>query len=131
MDAANEIANLIFYLTYCATILMEIFFPCYFGTELMLKNSYLTTAAYSSNWSAFPIYIQKMIVIFMEFSKKPTILLSGKLFSLSLNSFLLVTISIRSMKRNCTIHCYDRTYFNLQVLNRTYSLFAVLRNLFK
>ncbi len=90
MDARNDIANLIFYICYCATICMEIFLPCYFGTELMLKNQNLTTAAYSSNWTDFPIYIQKMIVVLMEFAKRPKILLSGKLFSLSLNSFLVV-----------------------------------------
>ncbi|XP_037035068.1 odorant receptor 94b-like [Bradysia coprophila] len=106
MDPGKDIANLIFYLCYCATICMEIFLPCYFGTELMLKNNNLTTAAYSSNWTEFPIYLQKLLVVFMEFTKKPRILLSGKLFSLSLNSFLVV-------------------------LNRTYSLFAVLKNLFK
>lgn len=94
MDATSEIANLIFYLCYCATICVEIFLPCYFGTELMLKNKNLTTAVYSSNWTEFPVYIQKMMVVFMEFSKKPTIMLSGKLFSLSLNSFLVV-ISLR------------------------------------
>lgn len=90
MDPASEIANLIFYVCYCATICMEIFLPCYFGTELMIKNYNLTTATYSSNWTEFPTSMQKSIVVFMEFSKRPRILLSGKLFSLSLNSFLLV-----------------------------------------
>lgn len=95
MNPADEIANLIFYLSYCATISSEIFFPCYFGTELMLKNHHLTTAAYASNWVEFPIYLQKMVVVFMEFLKRPQILLSGKLFSLSLNSFLVVITQVK------------------------------------
>lgn len=90
MDPVSEAANLIFYLCYCATICTEIFLPCYFGTELMLKNYNLTRAAYKSNWTEFPIRIQKWIVVFTEFTKRPRILISGKLFSLSLQSFLLV-----------------------------------------
>ncbi len=72
------------------TLSTEIFLPCYFGTELMLKNGQLTTAIYSSNWIGGPIYYQKMIAIFMEYTKQPRYLIAGKLFNLSLTNFLLV-----------------------------------------
>lgn len=72
------------------TLSTEIFLPCLFGTELMLKNAELTTAIYSSNWIGFPIYYQKMIAIFMVYTKTPKYLVAGKLFNLSLTNFLLV-----------------------------------------
>lgn len=90
MNPANEVVNLIFYMSYFMTLSTEIFLPCYFGTELMLKNSQLTTAIYSSNWIGFPIYYQKMIIIFMGFTKSPKYLIAGKLFNLTLANFLLV-----------------------------------------
>lgn len=128
MNALNELANLIFYVSYCATICMEIFLPCYFGTELMLKNNNLTTAAYTSNWTEFPMNIQKMVVVFMEFLKQPKVLLSGKVFTLSLNSFLVVKFSFSLYGKTPQL---IYALYTLQVLNRTYSLFAVLKNLLK
>lgn len=134
MDAGSEIANLIFYLCYSATICMEIFLPCYFGTELMLKNNNLTTAAYSSDWTRFPIYTQKMLVVFMEISKKPRILLSGKLFSLSLNSFLVVrytlalfknkftTIVLTGVKSNVQFVCSFEEYSQVKFCYHNYSV---------
>lgn len=91
MNAAEEIVNLIFYFAYFMTLSTEIFLPCYFGTEIMLKNAQLTTAIYSSSWIGFPIYLQKMIAIFMGFTKTPRYMVAGKLFNLSLANFLLVS----------------------------------------
>lgn len=91
MNPAHEIVNFVFYLSYFMTLSAEIFLPCYFGTELMLKNNQLTTAIYSSNWIGFPIYYQKMIINFVELSRKPRYLIAGKLFNLSLTNFLLVS----------------------------------------
>lgn len=90
MNPADEVVNLIFYFSYFMTLSTEIFLPCFFGTELMLKNAQLTTAIYSSHWIGFPIYYQKMILIFMEYTKTPRYLVAGKLFNLSLSNFLLV-----------------------------------------
>ncbi|XP_037039498.1 odorant receptor 94b-like isoform X2 [Bradysia coprophila] len=105
MNPANEIVNFVFYLSYFMTLSTEIFLPCYFGTEQLLKNAQLTTAIYSSNWIGRPIYYQKMIPIFMEYTKDPRYLIAGKLFNLSLSNFLLV-------------------------LNRMYNMYAVLMNVF-
>lgn len=91
MNPANEIVNFVFYLSYFMTLSTEIFLPCYFGTEMLLKNAELSTAIYSSNWIGAPIYYQKMIVIFMEYTKSPKYLVAGKLFNLSLRNFLLVS----------------------------------------
>lgn len=90
MNPANEIVNFVFYLSYFMTLSTEIFLPCFFGTELLLKNAQLTTAIYSSNWIGRPIYYQKVMAIFMEYTKSPRYLIAGKLFNLSLSNFLLV-----------------------------------------
>lgn len=76
------------------TLSTEIFLPCFFGTEMMLKNGELTTAIYSSNWIGSPINYQKMIAIFMEFTTANKYLVAGKLFNLSLTNFLLVGVHL-------------------------------------
>lgn len=91
MNPAREIVNFIFYLSYFMTLSAEIFLPCYFGTEIMLKNAQLNTAIYSSNWIGQPVYYQKLIIIFTEYTKMPRYLVAGKLFNLSLSNFLLVS----------------------------------------
>lgn len=90
MNPTDEIINFIFYLSYFMTLSTEIFLPCYFGTELLLKNADLTTAIYSSNWMDCPLFYQKMVSVFMEYTKSPRYLVAGKVFNLSLANFLLV-----------------------------------------
>ncbi len=90
---ADDIVNLIFYLSFTVVITLEIFLPCYFGTENIFKGNYLTTAVYSSNWPALSTSSKKMLITFMEGLMKPKILLSGKLFSLTLSTFLVVRLN--------------------------------------
>ncbi|XP_037031044.1 odorant receptor 94a-like [Bradysia coprophila] len=87
---SEDIVNLIFYLSFTIVITLEIFLPCYFGTENIIRSNYLTTAVYSSNWTALSNPSKKIMVTLMEGLRKPKILLSGKLFSLTLSTFLVV-----------------------------------------
>lgn len=68
----------------------EIFLPCYFGNELTLKREKLSFAIYSSEWFDLSIKFQKNMIIFLEGLKRVRILKSGKIFTLSLFSFLTV-----------------------------------------
>lgn len=74
---------------------LEIFLPCYFGTENIDKSSYLSTAIYSCNWTGLPKSSKKVMITFMEGMMNPKVLTVGKLFTLTLNTFL--TVSINTM----------------------------------
>ncbi|KAG4074578.1 hypothetical protein HA402_004449 [Bradysia odoriphaga] len=90
-------------LSFCMVFLFEIFLACYFGNEIILGNAMLSFALYSSNWINLSPKFKKNMVMFLEALKRPTMLKTGKIFKLTLESFLIV-------------------------INRSYSLFAVLQN---
>lgn len=127
MNISEELVSLSFYLSFSATMMNEIFLPCYFGNEVTLKREKLTFAIYSSNWIDLSEKFKKNMIIFLEGLKRVRILKSGKVFTLSLFSFLTVNF------HNFTEYLSKRNRYRslLQVCNRSYSLFAVLRNFIK
>ncbi|KAJ6640375.1 Odorant receptor 94a, partial [Pseudolycoriella hygida] len=106
MNITEDLVSFTFYLSFSATMMNEIFLPCYFGNEVTLKREQLSFAIYSSEWFNLPQPFKKNMILFLEGLKRVRILKSGKIFTLSLFSFL-------------------------TVINRSYSLFAVLRNFIK
>lgn len=99
MDGAAETVKLAYYLCFSATMLNEIFLPCFFGTELTSKNDEIANALYSSNWPDLSEKFKKTLIIFVEFLKRPRIMMSGKIFTLTLFSFLTVIIAPYSRKK--------------------------------
>ncbi|XP_037028607.1 odorant receptor 94a-like [Bradysia coprophila] len=102
----EEYVSLSFYVAFSATMMNEIFLPCYFGNEVTLRREQIPHAVYSSEWIHLSEKLKKNMIIFLEGLKRARILRSGKIFTLSLFSFL-------------------------TVINRSYSLFAVARNFIK
>lgn len=90
MNIAEELVNLSFYISFSATMMNEIFLPCYFGNEVTLKREKLAFAIYSSDWFNLSQEFKKTMIIFLEGLKRVRILKSGKIFTLSLFSFLTV-----------------------------------------
>ncbi|KAG4070844.1 hypothetical protein HA402_011070 [Bradysia odoriphaga] len=89
-NISEEIVSVSFYLSFSATMMNEIFLPCYFGNELTLKREKLSFAIYSSEWFDLSQAFKKNMIIFLEGLKRVRILKSGKIFTLSLFSFLTV-----------------------------------------
>lgn len=85
------------------TMLTQLFLPCYFGNEILSKSRQLLDDIYASNWSDLSIKYGKISIIYMERLKKPKTMMVAQSFGLSLTTFSIV-------------------------LNRAYSLFAVLQN---
>lgn len=127
MNISEDLVSLSFYLSFSATMMNEIFLPCYFGNEVTLKREQLALAIYSSEWFDLSQKFKQNMIIFLEGLKRVRILKSGKIFTLSLFSFLTVfSIYFKIIK----IEDYS-VINNFQVINRSYSLFAVLRNFIK
>lgn len=90
MSISNELITFIFYISFCMVFLFEMFLACYFGNEIILSNAILSHAIYSSNWINLSPKFKKDMFMFLEALKRPTMLKTGKLFKLSLESFLIV-----------------------------------------
>lgn len=91
MDNSSDDKILLgYYICFSATMMNEIFLPCYFGTFLTLKNESLSVGIYSSNWPDLSHTFKKTMIIFVENLRRPKIMTSGKIFTLSLYSFLTV-----------------------------------------
>lgn len=69
------------------TMITQIFIPCYFGSDILIKSNALTTDTYNSNWLELSPFYRKYIIIFRERLKKPTMIKVGGIFELSLYSF--------------------------------------------
>ncbi|RZB40570.1 7tm 6 domain containing protein, partial [Asbolus verrucosus] len=65
-----------------------------FALQFFQKSNTLITSVYMGNWYEYDIKSRKALIILKESSKKPMIAVAGKLFELSLGSF--VTILKRS-----------------------------------
>lgn len=90
MNPTKDIADFGFYVSFVMTMLTQIFLPCYFGNEIVLKSEYLSRALYLSNWPERSQRYRMMVLIYMEMLHRPTRLNVGGIFSLTLISFLSV-----------------------------------------
>lgn len=86
----DDTVTLAYYVTFFGVFLNEIFMPCYFGTLLTETNDRLSGAIYSSNWPDLPQSFKKALIMFLEYTKRPKIMISGKIFTVSLSTFLTV-----------------------------------------
>lgn len=90
MNISEEIVSFVFYVSFSGVFLNEIFLACYFGNEIILKNQNLSIAIYSSGWMHMPRSYRNMIVMLIEMLNTPVVIKTGKLFTLTLTSFLTV-----------------------------------------
>lgn len=90
MNISEEIVSFVFYISFSGVFLNEIFLACYFGNEIILKNHNLSIAIYSSDWINKSTGYRKMIIMLIEILNTPIVIKTGKLFTLTLTSFLTV-----------------------------------------
>lgn len=107
-NTSADTVMLAYYLCFSATMLNEIFLPCFFGTELTSTNDETSTAIYSSNWPDQSAKFKKTMIIFVEYLKRPRIMMSGKIFTLTLFSFLTVNDASPKKDYNFTIIYFGR-----------------------
>lgn len=83
-------------------VTLEIFLPCYFGNELSVASSKLSTSLFHSDWIKGNKALKKTIIIFMENTKKDIKISTFGFFDINLSTFT-------------------------RIGNSAYSLFAVLK----
>lgn len=99
MDPKKDIADFGFYVSFVMTMLTQIFLPCYFGNEIVVKSGNLSRSIYFSNWPERSQRYRKLVLIYLEMLHRPTKLEVGGIFSLTLISFL----SVRGCKKRCAL----------------------------
>ncbi|KAK2578694.1 hypothetical protein KPH14_011662 [Odynerus spinipes] len=84
-------------LMYMCCMTYQIFIYCWHGNELQLHNAYISIAAYSNDWWNADGHFKRALQIMIIRAHRPLILSAGKIFSLSLNTFVSVSISMQKM----------------------------------
>lgn len=67
--------------------IFDIFLTMYFGNLITLKSEDLNWSLYQSNWPQQSLKFRRIAMILFERLRNPTIILVGKLFPLSLDTF--------------------------------------------
>nr|CAH7735064.1 unnamed protein product [Callosobruchus chinensis] len=71
---------------YCSVT--GIFVLCYFGNEVIVESTRLTSSAYSCDWTGSSQTFKKLLLVFMIRSQKGLELYAANVFSISLENFL-------------------------------------------
>ncbi|XP_054744409.1 odorant receptor 94b-like [Anastrepha obliqua] len=66
---------------------LQIFIPCFYGSELMKYSSELNNAMYSSAWFQCSPGMRKYLVIYMEMLQRPVRVRAANLFDINLDVF--------------------------------------------
>lgn len=76
---------------YVLAVVVEIFPLCYYAQCLMDENNRLAEVIFHSNWINQNKRYRKMLIFFLQRSQKPIEFSAGKLFPITLSSFLSVS----------------------------------------
>lgn len=87
----NPAADYILSCSYASAMLFQLFLPCYFGNEIIIKNSLIQNEMFASQWTAESKLFKKNMIIFCENLNKPTKITAGRRFDLSLSTFTSVS----------------------------------------
>lgn len=78
-------------------MMLKIFMPCYFGNDLSVASSKLSTALFHSNWIDESADFKKVLTTFMENSKKDIKITALGIFGVNLATFTSITNSAYSL----------------------------------
>lgn len=88
-------------------MLIEIFFPCYFGTLVTEKSREIPRFLFFCEWIRFKQSNKKSIIIFMTRANKEIVFYAGRLFVVGLAAFVQVLLEENSKR----IHFLTIIYF--------------------
>ncbi|XP_072944358.1 odorant receptor 4-like [Epargyreus clarus] len=92
------------FLSYLCLALLNAYIFCYLGNELIIQSEGIALAAYESEWTSWPIDVQKSLLIIIRMAQKP------------------LSLSAGGMATMC-IQTYSQALYN------AYSIFAVLNDM--
>nr|CAI5833091.1 unnamed protein product [Callosobruchus analis] len=83
------IDELVFLLPYFTAIILILFIHCWFGNELIYRSQGITESIFCSNWIGSNLVTQRVLLMFMTFTKRPLkIKLGGGVFTMSIPLFV-------------------------------------------
>ncbi|XP_037812192.1 odorant receptor 42b-like [Lucilia sericata] len=85
---ATNFASIVASCFYVLAVVVEIFPLCYYAQCLMDESNRLSDVIFHSNWVDQDIRYRKMLIFFIHRSQKTIEFTAGKLFPITLNSFL-------------------------------------------
>ncbi|XP_059061525.1 odorant receptor 46a-like [Achroia grisella] len=86
----KNITEVFWVLTYLFIFVLNLFLDCYFGNEITVKSSYLSTAIYNSPWLKLSKGVKKNIAIFIFIAQQPVTLRAANLAPVSVATFTTV-----------------------------------------
>lgn len=87
MSISEQPSRFVFMIIYLLAMTVAIFMPCYFGNEILLKNSMILYQMYAANWITLPLAFQKDIIIFMGSVMRDARILAGGFVGSNLKTF--------------------------------------------
>jgi hypothetical protein len=104
---------------------MQLFYPCFWAQKIEAASEELMINLFESHWLKANLATKKLMLIFMQNLSEPVI---------KLNLFCIVDINLETFLMVTLIFPIFEFYFNfihLQIINTTYSAYAVLNNMRK
>ncbi|GAB1860534.1 Odorant receptor [Camponotus japonicus] len=72
---------------YFSSMMLQIFFYCWYGNELELKSKSIANSIYFSNWTLTTSYERRSLILIMINSQKGLTFSNNRIFALSLDTF--------------------------------------------
>ncbi|XP_072754574.1 odorant receptor 46a-like [Anoplolepis gracilipes] len=72
---------------YFSSIMLQIFFYCWYGNELELKSKNIANSIYFSTWTMTTLHERRSLILIMINSQKGLTFSSNRMFALSLDTF--------------------------------------------
>jgi odorant receptor len=96
-DQVHDISGFIKIFAFMFAMIIEIFLPCYFGNELSLASSKLSTAMFHSNWIDENRDVKVSMLVLMENLKQEMTISAFEVFQLNLETFTTIANSAYSL----------------------------------
>ena len=78
-------------------MVIQIYLPCFYGTEISIMSEKLTTSLFHSEWYLGNRSFRTLILIFMEFAKRPIEIMAMGVFIVNLETFTAICNSAYSL----------------------------------
>lgn len=90
MNPLNSVTEFAFNSAFVFVVLLQIFLPSYFGSEVTMNLGNLRNSIYHSNWRKQSLSYQRNVIIFMEYLKKVYTIKAFHLMPMTRESFVWV-----------------------------------------
>lgn len=85
-----EWSKIVLFTCFTSAMILQIFWPSFYGNEIFVNSSLTINAFYETNWFELDIKGRRKIILVMEMVKKPVLLVTAFIFEIRLESFLFI-----------------------------------------